>query len=336
MARVTRRKFLKASGASALAAKTSGMAAVLAAGKAAAYAQATTVHWLKWNDFVPAGDEILRQSMLAEAEKALGFKINLETIGLNDLQARATAAIQVNAGPDIALNPATGVSSNQQEIWHAGFRQRRGRDHPQGCCQTDQSLCPAGFLSCVPSPVLASPRSVNCAARISPAKTVSHTCTSRPRRGLSRTALPNEGSPSTLTLLRPASSTLCSGIRQGATLLDPRRRRPGAKRPQPKIVAKERHRLRSIRALGIDVGMSRRKAPNHAWRHLFHTSALDAGIGETIINAIMGYAATNVRQTYGEVRLATAAKAIASIPLPGVCEPDAARVGLPAWPEPRG
>ena len=51
------------------------MAGILAAGKAPAYGQATTVHWLKWNDFVPAGDQILRQSMLAEAEKALGFKI---------------------------------------------------------------------------------------------------------------------------------------------------------------------------------------------------------------------------------------------------------------------
>jgi multiple sugar transport system substrate-binding protein len=103
MARVTRRKFLKASGAGALAAKASGMAGILAASKAPAYAQATTVHWLKWNDFVPAGDEILRKSMLEEAEKALGFKINLETIGLNDLQSRATAAIQVNAGPDIIM-----------------------------------------------------------------------------------------------------------------------------------------------------------------------------------------------------------------------------------------
>ena len=77
MARVTRRKFLKASGASALAAKTSGMAGILAAGKAPAYAQATTVHWLKWNDFVPAGDQILRQSMLAEAEKALGARFDI-------------------------------------------------------------------------------------------------------------------------------------------------------------------------------------------------------------------------------------------------------------------
>jgi multiple sugar transport system substrate-binding protein len=103
MARVTRRNFLKTSGAGVLSAKTGGMAGILATSKAPAYAQPTAVHWLKWADFVPAGDEILRQSMLAEAEKALGFKINLETIGLNDLQARATAAIQVQAGPDIMM-----------------------------------------------------------------------------------------------------------------------------------------------------------------------------------------------------------------------------------------
>src|SRR5262245_52140660 len=103
MARVTRRKFLKASGAGVLAARASGMAGILAASKAPAYAQTTTMHWLKWADFVPAGDQILRQSMLAEAEKALGFKINMETIGLNDLQARATAAIQVSNGHDIIM-----------------------------------------------------------------------------------------------------------------------------------------------------------------------------------------------------------------------------------------
>src|SRR5262245_57402488 len=103
MARVTRRKFLKASGAGALAAKSGGMAGILAAGRAPAYAQTSTLHWLKWNDFVPAGDQILRQSMLAEAEKALGFKINMETIGLNDLQPRATAAIQAGSGADIVM-----------------------------------------------------------------------------------------------------------------------------------------------------------------------------------------------------------------------------------------
>src|SRR5258708_19695051 len=103
MDRVTRRKFVKASSAGALAASASVRAGMLAVGQARAYAQTTTVQWLKWNDFVPAGDEILRQSMLAEAEKALGFKINMETSGLNDLQPRATAAIQAQGGPDIIM-----------------------------------------------------------------------------------------------------------------------------------------------------------------------------------------------------------------------------------------
>lgn len=86
-----------------MAAGTGGLAGILASGRAPAYAQGTTVHWLKWNDFVPAADTWLRREGLPAAEKALGFKINLETIGLNDLQARATAAIQSKAGPDIIM-----------------------------------------------------------------------------------------------------------------------------------------------------------------------------------------------------------------------------------------
>ena len=67
MARVTRRKFLKASGAGALAAKPSGMAGILAADRAPANAQAATVHWLKWNDLVPASDQLLRSMPAQEA-----------------------------------------------------------------------------------------------------------------------------------------------------------------------------------------------------------------------------------------------------------------------------
>ena len=103
MARVTRRKFLKVSGAGALAAKTGGMAGILATGRAPAYAQATTLHWLRWNDFVPASDQLLRKELLPEAEKALGIKINLETVNGNDLQPRITAAIQSGAGPDLIM-----------------------------------------------------------------------------------------------------------------------------------------------------------------------------------------------------------------------------------------
>ena len=101
MARVTRRRFLNVSGAGAVSAGTGGLAGILASGRAPAYAQGTTVHWLKWNDFVPAADTYLRRQGIPEAEKALGIKINMETIGLNDIQPRATAAIQARSGADI-------------------------------------------------------------------------------------------------------------------------------------------------------------------------------------------------------------------------------------------
>ena len=103
MARVTRRRFLQASSGSAAIAKTGGMAAILATARAPAYAQAQQVHWLKWNDFVPASDALLRKEMLPVAEKELGMKINLETVNGNDLQPRVTAAIQAGAGPDLIM-----------------------------------------------------------------------------------------------------------------------------------------------------------------------------------------------------------------------------------------
>src|SRR5688500_10305379 len=96
MSRITRRRFLQYSGAT-------GMAGILAAHRAPAFAQASTVHWIRWNDFVPASDELLRKSILPEAMKALGMKINFETVNANDLQPRITSAIQSGSGPAIAM-----------------------------------------------------------------------------------------------------------------------------------------------------------------------------------------------------------------------------------------
>jgi multiple sugar transport system substrate-binding protein len=101
MARIGRRKLLQLSGASALAARMGGIGAVLALGKAPAYAQGTTVHWLRWNDFVPASDKVLRDEIIPECAKALGIKLNIEMINGNDIQARTTAAIQSGSGPDV-------------------------------------------------------------------------------------------------------------------------------------------------------------------------------------------------------------------------------------------
>ncbi|HEX4185463.1 MAG TPA: extracellular solute-binding protein [Stellaceae bacterium] len=103
MARIDRRRLLKLSGAGAIAAGTGGIAAILASGRAPAYAQATSIHWLRWSDFVPASDQLLRNKIVPQGEKALGIKLNLETINANDLQARVTAAIQSGTGPDIIM-----------------------------------------------------------------------------------------------------------------------------------------------------------------------------------------------------------------------------------------
>ena len=107
MAQFNRRKFLQYSGA--------GLAGILASHQAPVFAQAGTVHWLKWNDFVPASDELLRKTMLPEAMKALGVKINLETINGNDLQARITAAIQSGAGPDLIM-----AFNNHPHVYSSG------------------------------------------------------------------------------------------------------------------------------------------------------------------------------------------------------------------------
>src|SRR5579884_3768933 len=100
MARIHRRKFLKLSAAGTAASATGGMAAILATGRPPAYAQGTSVHWLRWNDFVPSSDKLLREKIIPQAAKDLGITLNIEMINGNDIQARTTAAIQSGTGPD--------------------------------------------------------------------------------------------------------------------------------------------------------------------------------------------------------------------------------------------
>jgi multiple sugar transport system substrate-binding protein len=106
MPRITRRKLLHVSSTGALTATTGGFAAILASGRAPAYAQGSAIHWLRWNDFIPASDELLRKQIAPECQKALGIKLTIETINANDIQARTTSAIQSGSGPDVicALN----------------------------------------------------------------------------------------------------------------------------------------------------------------------------------------------------------------------------------------
>src|SRR6202023_3694800 len=103
MARLDRRRLLKLSGAGAIAAGSGGIAAMLASGRAPAYAQTTALHWLRWSDFVPASDQLLRAQIVPECEQGLGLKLNLEPINANDIQARITSPAQSGSGADIIL-----------------------------------------------------------------------------------------------------------------------------------------------------------------------------------------------------------------------------------------
>src|SRR3954469_5068286 len=101
MKQIRRRKALQLSGAGALAVGTGGLAGILASGRAPAYAQTQTMHWLRWADFVPASDQVLKGEITKQCEKDLGIKLTVETINANDIQARITTAIQSGPGPDI-------------------------------------------------------------------------------------------------------------------------------------------------------------------------------------------------------------------------------------------
>jgi multiple sugar transport system substrate-binding protein len=103
MVQIRRRKALQLSAGSALAAGTGGLAGILASGRAPAYAQTQTMHWLRWADFVPASDQLLKGEIVKLCEKDLGMKLTVETINANDIQARITAAVQSGSGPDIFM-----------------------------------------------------------------------------------------------------------------------------------------------------------------------------------------------------------------------------------------
>ena len=141
MPHTTRRRLLQLSGASALTAASGGLAGILASGRAPAYAQGTTLHWLKFVDFVPVSDQLLRGKIADECQKALGIKIEVETINGDGVQARISSAIQSKTGPDILMavnnwsqlyaNSTVDVSDVAEEIgkaqdgYYRNFARRR-------------------------------------------------------------------------------------------------------------------------------------------------------------------------------------------------------------------
>jgi multiple sugar transport system substrate-binding protein len=102
MRRIHRRRLLQCSGAGTLAAG-GGLAGILASGRAPAFAQGTALHWLKFVDFVPVSDQLLKGRLRDECQKALGIALTIETINGDGVQARITSAIQSKTGPDIMM-----------------------------------------------------------------------------------------------------------------------------------------------------------------------------------------------------------------------------------------
>jgi multiple sugar transport system substrate-binding protein len=103
MGGINRRRLLKLSGAGMAAAGSGGLSAIFAARRAPAYAQGTTLHWLKFVDFVPVSDKLLRGRISEECQKALGIRLEIETINGDGVQARISSAIQSRTGPDILM-----------------------------------------------------------------------------------------------------------------------------------------------------------------------------------------------------------------------------------------
>jgi multiple sugar transport system substrate-binding protein len=100
MTRIDRRRFVQLSGVGAAAA-TGGLAGILASGRAPAFAQGTTLHWVRGADYVPVSDQTIRTKINEQAQKDLGIKINLETVDGLTIQARVTSAVSSGTGPDI-------------------------------------------------------------------------------------------------------------------------------------------------------------------------------------------------------------------------------------------
>jgi multiple sugar transport system substrate-binding protein len=79
------------------------MAAILASGRSPALAQEANVHWLRWTDFVPASDALLKGKFTQDCKKATGITLKVETVNANDLQSRITSAVQSGSGADLIM-----------------------------------------------------------------------------------------------------------------------------------------------------------------------------------------------------------------------------------------
>lgn len=84
--------------------------------------------------------------------------------------------------------------------------------------------------------------------------------------------------------------------------------------PDKDIRGRWRTTKNRVREFAREVVKDSDVAPNHGWRHLFKTLGREAGIADSVLDAICGHAAKTIGGHYGDVTLRTQAAAIAKFP----------------------
>lgn len=110
---ISRRGFVK-SGAAGLAA-VAGASASLFGGKAPAFAQSRELHILEWSSFIKPVDKLV-DMQAAEFGKQEGIRVRVEHINANNINARATAAVESGSGPDLIR-----LLNNQPHLYAPGI-----------------------------------------------------------------------------------------------------------------------------------------------------------------------------------------------------------------------
>ncbi len=98
---ITRRAWLRGTAAVG-AAGLGGLRGILAVAQPPAYPKGTRLHLLQWSHYVQAAD-VLFDQQAAEFGRRAGVQIQIERINQNDVQARVTAAVQSQSGPDVVI-----------------------------------------------------------------------------------------------------------------------------------------------------------------------------------------------------------------------------------------
>ena len=112
---ITRRRWLGGAAATTGVVAAGGLPGILAHAQAPAAPRGTRLHLLQWSHFVPAADALFDQQA-AEFGKQTGAQVQVERINQNDIQARVTAAVQAQTGPDIII-----IANNHPHLYETSL-----------------------------------------------------------------------------------------------------------------------------------------------------------------------------------------------------------------------